>query len=135
MEKHVDERRSERLIAENLRAALMAGEFVLYSQTIKPVGADGGNELVTSFGEKGKCAELVADEACTEALGFLDANVPVGVHLADQLLLPLAIAGGGRYRCAPLSLHATTNIETIAQFLDLPIEVVPDRDAVIVAVG
>ncbi len=35
-----DERRSERLIAENLRAALKAGEFVLYSQTIKPISRD-----------------------------------------------------------------------------------------------
>ena len=96
---------------------------------------DGGRELVTSFGEKSKRAELVAEEACTEALGFLDANVPVGVHLADQLLLPLAIARGGRYRCAPLSLHATTNIETIRHFLDVPIEVTSDGDAVIVQVG
>ena len=41
----MDERRAERLIAENLRAALMAGEFVLYSQTIKPVGSDDGKAL------------------------------------------------------------------------------------------
>src|SRR5688572_32795682 len=40
-----DERRSERLIAENLHAALKAGEFVLYSQTIKPIGSDDGKAL------------------------------------------------------------------------------------------
>ncbi|MDX2089170.1 MAG: RNA 3'-terminal phosphate cyclase [Kofleriaceae bacterium] len=95
----------------------------------------GGVELITSFGAKGKRAELVAEEACTNACAFLDANVPVGEHLADQLLLPMAIAGGGRYRCAPLSLHATTNIVTIQQFLDLPIEVATHRDAVLVSVG
>ena len=92
-------------------------------------------ELVTSFGEKGVRAELVASRACDEAAAYLDANVPVGAHLADQLVLPLAIAGGGRFRCAPLSLHATTNLDTIALFLDVPIRVEPDGDAVLVTVG
>jgi RNA 3'-terminal phosphate cyclase (ATP) len=92
-------------------------------------------ELVTGFGEQGVRAELVARRACDEAAAFLAAEVPVGDHLADQLLLPLALAGGGRFRCAPLSRHATTNIETIAQFLDIPIRVDPDGDAVVVVVG
>jgi RNA 3'-terminal phosphate cyclase (ATP) len=92
-------------------------------------------ELVTGFGEKGVRAELVATRACDEAAAYLDANVPVGAHLADQLVLPLAVAGGGRFRCAPLSLHATTNVDTIALFLDLPIRVEPDGDAVIVNMG
>src|SRR5687767_5515913 len=45
MNKPQDERRSERVIAENLSAALAAGEFVLYSQTIKPIGSDVGKPL------------------------------------------------------------------------------------------
>lgn len=92
-------------------------------------------ELVTGFGEKGVRAELVAARACDEAAAFLAADVPVGEHLADQLVLPLALAGGGRFRCAPLSLHATTNIETVGLFLDVPIRVEPDGAAVIVSVG
>jgi len=92
-------------------------------------------ELVSAFGEKGLRAELVAQRACDELTAFLAAGVPVGEHLADQLVLPLAVAGGGRFRSAPLSLHATTNIETIRQFLDVAIRVEPDGDAVIVAVG
>jgi len=92
-------------------------------------------ELVTVHGEKGLRAETVAARACDELAAYLSADVPVGSHLADQLLLPLAVAGGGRFRCAPLSLHATTNIDTIGRFLDLPIRVVPDGDAVIVELG
>lgn len=92
-------------------------------------------ELVTGFGEKGVRAELVAERACDEAAAFLAADVPVGEHLADQLVLPLALAGGGRFRCAPLSLHATTNIETVGLFLDIPIRVAPDGASVIVSVG
>lgn len=95
----------------------------------------GGRELVTQFGEKGLRAERVAERACDELDAFLRANVPVGEHLADQLLLPLAVAGGGRFRCAPLSSHAVTNIETIRRFIDVPIRVDPDADAVIVSLG
>jgi len=92
-------------------------------------------ELVTGFGEKGLRAEVVAARACDEAAAWLAADVPVGEHLADQLLLPMAVAGGGRFRCAPLSLHATTNIDTIRLFLDVPIRVDADGGAVVVTVG
>ncbi|HEU0033477.1 MAG TPA: RNA 3'-terminal phosphate cyclase [Kofleriaceae bacterium] len=94
-----------------------------------------GGELVSVFGEKGLPAEIVGDRACAEMQRYLDADVPVGDHLADQLLLPMAVAGGGRFRCAPLSLHATTNIDTIQQFLDVPITVEAEGPGVIVTVG
>jgi RNA 3'-terminal phosphate cyclase (ATP) len=83
-------------------------------------------ELVAVHGEKGLRAELVAARACDELARYLAAGVPVGEHLADQLMLPLAVAGGGRFRTlAPLSRHATTNIDTIRAFLDVPIRVEP----------
>ncbi len=94
-----------------------------------------GRELITSVGERGVRAELVASRACDDASAFIDADVPVGEHLADQLVLPLAVAGGGRFRCAQLSLHATTNIDTIGLFLDIPIRITQDGDNVIVTVG
>jgi RNA 3'-terminal phosphate cyclase (ATP) len=88
--------------------------------------ASGARELATSHGRKGYPAEDVADDALDELEDYLEAGVPVGEHLADQLLLPLAVAGGGRYRTlGPLSLHATTNIETIRELLDVPIRVDP----------
>lgn len=88
--------------------------------------ASGARELVTSHGRKGYPAEDVADDALDDLEDFLEAGVPVGECLADQLLLPMAIAGKGRFRTlGPLSLHATTNIETIREFLDVAIEVVP----------
>jgi RNA 3'-terminal phosphate cyclase (ATP) len=80
-----------------------------------------GRELITGFGERGVRAERVAELACDEADAYLATGAPVGAHLADQLLLPMALAGGGRYRTGPMSLHSTTNIDTIRMFLDLPI--------------
>jgi RNA 3'-terminal phosphate cyclase (ATP) len=61
---------------------------------------------------------------------YLAAGVPVGVHLADQLLLPLALSGGGRYMTLRPSLHTTTNIAVLQKFMALRIdckELGPDR--------
>jgi RNA 3'-terminal phosphate cyclase (ATP) len=49
----------------------------------------------------------------------------VGEHLADQLLIPLALAGGGSYLTGALSLHTTTNIEVIRKFLSVDINATP----------
>jgi RNA 3'-terminal phosphate cyclase (ATP) len=93
-------------------------------------------EVFTGFGEVGVRAEAVAEQAAQEARRYLSADVPVGPHLADQLLLPLALAGGGRFRTVPLTRHATTNIEVIRQFLGRSIDVAPVGDrAVEVTVG
>jgi RNA 3'-terminal phosphate cyclase (ATP) len=89
----------------------------------------GGRELITGFGEKGVRAERVAEAACAEAADWLARDVPVGSHLADQLLLPMALAGAGRYRTGPMTLHATTNIQTIRAFLPIAITAT-ERDGV-----
>lgn len=80
-------------------------------------------EVVTAFGQRGINAERVARSAAEEARHYIGLDVPVGEHLADQLLLPLALARGGAYLTGPLTPHATTNIETIQHFLDVRIHV------------
>ncbi|MEO0475630.1 MAG: RNA 3'-terminal phosphate cyclase [Planctomycetota bacterium] len=85
-------------------------------------------EVFTSIGERGKPAERVAEAAIKEALSFDASRAAVGEHLADQLMLPLALAGGGRYRASCLSLHTTTHAELIQRFLDVPITLEPDGD-------
>ena len=79
-------------------------------------------EVITSVGERGVRAEAVAERAAHEAASYLETGAPVGEHLADQLLIPLALAGGGSYTTGPLSLHTTTNIEIIQMFLDVEIK-------------
>jgi RNA 3'-terminal phosphate cyclase (ATP) len=55
--------------------------------------------------------------ACQELLDFHETGAPVDVHLADQLLLPLALATqASQYRVAEISLHLTTNAWVIEQF-------------------
>jgi len=78
-------------------------------------------EVFTGFGKRGRRAEDVGESVAREAKAWLEAEVPVGEHLADQLMLLLALAGGGAFRTLPLSGHATTQPHTIGAFLDVPI--------------
>ena len=86
-------------------------------------------ELFTGFGERGVRAEDVAQGVADEALAWLAADVPVGEHLADQLLLPMALAGGGSFRTVAPTQHTRTNAEVIAQFLPIRIAISEERDA------
>jgi len=77
--------------------------------------------IFTGFGERGLPAEDVARDAIESAKAWLEADVPVDEYLADQLLLPMALAGGGSFRTTKPSLHATTNAAIIQRFLPVPI--------------
>jgi RNA 3'-terminal phosphate cyclase (ATP) len=78
-------------------------------------------EVFTGFGEQGVRAEAVAAGAVDAARAYLAAGEPVGEHLADQLVIPLAMSGRGRFRTGPASRHLTTNVEVVRRFLDVPI--------------
>jgi RNA 3'-terminal phosphate cyclase (ATP) len=76
------------------------------------------------LGERGKPAEVVADEAIDETRAFLEAPGAVDPHSADQLLLPLAFAEGRSvYTVSAVTEHLRTNARTIRAFLDRPIRV------------
>jgi RNA 3'-terminal phosphate cyclase (ATP) len=93
-------------------------------------------EICTGFGEIGTAAEAVADRAVREARRYLSAGVPVGCHLADQLLPILALGGSGSFRTLALSRHAQTNADVVRQFVNVEIVVTPEtRDVVRVDVG
>ncbi len=74
-------------------------------------------EVFTGFGRRGVPAEAVADEVVQETRRYLQAgNVAAAEYLADQLLLPLALAGKGSFTTVEPSRHTLTNIEVIRQF-------------------
>jgi RNA 3'-terminal phosphate cyclase (ATP) len=95
-------------------------------------------EVCTAFGRLGVRAENVAMEAVREAQAYLAAGVPVGLHLADQLMLPLGIGayhgtGGGVFRTVALTLHSTTHLEILRRFLEIKLDVeqISDNDVVV----
>lgn len=85
--------------------------------------SDALTEVFTGFGERGVSAEKVAARAAGQAMDYLTHDVPVGRYLADQLLVPMAIAGGGRFLTVPPSRHTLTNIDIIKYFMDVSIDV------------
>lgn len=85
------------------------------------IECENGAEVFTGFGERGVAAEAVADQAVIAARRYLASDTAVGEHLADQLLLPMALARGGSFTTVPPSRHTSTNIEIIRKFLDIEI--------------
>lgn len=78
-------------------------------------------ELFSSIGQSGVRAERVADQAVDQARQWLHSGAAVDEHLADQLLLPLAMAGGGSFSTTHMSEHLSSNIQVIRQFLNVEI--------------
>lgn len=76
-------------------------------------------EVFAGFGEKGVRGEKVAETALLPALDYLQSDAVAGEHLADQLLLPLALAGKGHFSTTTLSGHTTTNMNIIERFLSV----------------
>lgn len=86
--------------------------------------------VFTGFGERGRPAEEVAGSAVQSLWAWLGAGVPVDEHLADQLLIPMVLAGGGSFRTSKPSLHTTTNAEVIRRFLSIPILIEQESEMV-----
>lgn len=84
------------------------------------------DEIVGVPGERRVTSEQVAERACELAETFVAADVPVGEFLADQLLIPMAMARGGTFRTLPPSSHTTTNMQVIERFLPVRFEVRTD---------
>lgn len=78
-------------------------------------------ETFTAFGERGVASEEVADDAIKQTRRYLAGEAVAGEYLTDQLLLPMALAGGGVFTALPPSRHTTTNIEIIKRFLEVEI--------------
>lgn len=79
---------------------------------------------LTIFGEigwRGRSAETVAKQAALRALKFWKGSAPVERHLADQLIVPLALAGGGKFITETLTPHCSACLEVASLFTGLPI--------------
>jgi len=77
-----------------------------------------------ALGEKGKPAERVADEACREFEAFVDSDGVIDQYLADQLLLPMAVASGSsEFSTSQVTPHLLTNAEVIRAFLPVEIDI------------
>ncbi|MBK8258694.1 MAG: RNA 3'-terminal phosphate cyclase [Polyangiaceae bacterium] len=106
-----------------LRDALGPGNVVTID-----VESEHVTEVFTGFGERGVRAEKVGERVAREARDYLDSNAVVGEHLADQLLLPMVLAGSGAFRTVEPSSHTTTQADLLRKILGAKIRFVKDGE-------
>ncbi len=96
-------------------------------------------ELFASYGDKGRSAEQVAQSLVAEVGAYMESTAPVGPHMADQLMIPLALAAvqgvKGSYFATELTDHARTNAAVIGAFLPSKFTFKPQGDGFVVSVG
>jgi RNA 3'-terminal phosphate cyclase (ATP) len=109
---------------EHLRLVELRGAGPGNAVVVDVVG-EHHTEVFSALGERRRSAEQVAEDVLAEVNAFIAADVPVGEHLADQLLIPLALAGGGRFRTSTPTPHTLTNIDIVQRFLPVRFDVVP----------
>ncbi len=114
----------EWLAVEEVRNAVGPGNIITLE-----IESERVCELFTGFGRREVPAERVAMELVGEVRDYLASGAPVGPYLADQLLVPLAIAGEGTFRTVRPTRHTLTNVEIIRRFLDVEIEVQKGEDS------
>ncbi|MBV1909413.1 MAG: RNA 3'-terminal phosphate cyclase [Kangiellaceae bacterium] len=93
-------------------------------------------ELFDEVAQRGLTAERVAGKAVSSLKRYMNSKAVVGEHLADQLLLPMALNAGGSYITHAVSEHVRTNANVINQFIDDAISITEiDNDTVKIVVN
>ncbi|MCC6602787.1 MAG: RNA 3'-phosphate cyclase [Anaerolineae bacterium] len=129
---HIPQRMANR--AQNL---LIDAGFTPNIQPVRERGQGPGASIVlwlpnggfTSLGRPGLPADQVAETAVAQLLAFARSHTMVDEHLADQLMIPAALAHGTtRYTTNRLTRHALTNAELLRQWLGVSIEIDGELD-------
>lgn len=79
-------------------------------------GFDHVTEVVSGFGKLGLSAEKIGATAGKRMAGYEASGAFAGPYLQDQLLLPMAIAGGGSFTSVKISEHTRTAASVIDRF-------------------
>lgn len=103
----------ESILTEYFRDSQGPGNVVIVEAAFDHI-----TEIFASFGARDRSAESVAMAAVKAYQSYIASSAPVGEYLADQLILPMMLAGAGAFRCTGLSRHARTQLELVSRFLD-----------------
>ena len=87
-------------------------------------------EVFCQLGERSLSAEQVAKRLVDEVRAYQRSTGALGPHLADQWMLPLALAvwrsgRAARYTCTEVTQHTATNAQTIALGLPVRVQITP----------
>jgi len=129
LEQHIAERERDELVMrlmispEQIKINFLASDQGPGNVVLLRFFSGRRTEMFANFGERGKRAETVAHELAREAKNFARSRAQLDSHLADQILIYLALSGGGRFTTNYLSSHFHTNLEIIKRFIDLEAEI------------
>jgi RNA 3'-terminal phosphate cyclase (ATP) len=93
--------------------------------------------VMTSFGDRKRIAEQVANQIVQDVNAYQKSAAPVGEHLADQLMIPMALAAWrgeqSQFWTTALTEHTRTNAHVIERFLPVRFEIAPRADGAFVS--
>ncbi|MCA1595435.1 MAG: RNA 3'-terminal phosphate cyclase [Chloroflexi bacterium] len=90
------------------------------------VECDGGRAAFTAIGARGKPMEKVAEEACRPFLPWWKSGASLDEHLADQIVLPLALSPGpSRWTTPVVTEHLRTVLWAAGHFVPLEFTLTP----------
>lgn len=93
------------------------GQGTFFFFLIEAVGSISG---FSSLGERGKRAEIVGEEVATECLDYLKTGAALDPHLADQIVLYLALLKeSAGFSTSRITKHLLTNLWVIERFLGI----------------
>ncbi len=110
------------LQAEDLRLRQAQAQCPGNALMLRLEGPAQHTEWFDALGERGLSAEQVAKRLAGKVEAYLAAPAAVSEHLSDQLLLPMALAGGGEFTVAAISDHLASNARLIEKFLPVEID-------------
>jgi RNA 3'-terminal phosphate cyclase (ATP) len=87
-------------------------------------------EVFCQLGERSLAAEQVAKRLVEEVRAYQRSAGALGPHLADQWMLPLALAvwrsgQAASYTCSEVTQHTATNAQTVALGLPVRVQITP----------
>jgi RNA 3'-terminal phosphate cyclase (ATP) len=109
--------------------AEVSSEILALPSTGSGITLWSGFKGASALGKRGLPAEKVGRTAAEEMISEMASSTSVDVHLADQLIPYIALAGGS-YTTREISMHARTNIWTARHFLDREIKVSEEREKI-----
>jgi RNA 3'-terminal phosphate cyclase (ATP) len=107
-----------RIESRRLRGAGPGAGIFLFAEYVGLPSGETVTAGFTAYGRKGVPAEHVAEAACEELLDHFHSGAPVDPYLADQLVLPAALAEGeSRLTTSRVSQHLLTSIGIVREFI------------------
>lgn len=108
----------EALRIEQLPERVGPGNIVMLEAEFDQV-----TEMTSGFGQLGVPAQVVGEKAAKRMAGYLGSTAAFGPHLADQLILPMALAGAGVVSTVKPTEHTRTAAVIAERFLGRPVAI------------